>query len=183
MGQNKAIMLFQGQPLIERVVSRLSTLSTALFITANQPDAYQFLGVPVFADILQGKGALGGLLTALYYAQSPIVAVVACDMPFVNPALLAAQRDLLVQADVDAVIPRTARGLEPLHAVYRTKTCLPSLRHSLDTGCLKISSWLQEIKLYEMDADAIAVFDPSLRSFMNLNTPEEFRLAEKIREN
>jgi len=182
MGQNKAIMLFQGQPLIERVVSRLSTLSIELFITANEPGEFQFLGIPVFTDVLPGKGALGGLLTALSVVRHPLVAVVACDMPFINPALLAAQHDLLIQEDADAVIPRSPRGLEPLHAVYRVETCLPIIRKHLDSGVLKISTWLQEVKLYEMDVDAIAVFDPSFRSFMNLNTPEEFRLAEEIRE-
>ena len=88
MGQNKALMPFLKQPLIERVVKRLAPFADELLVISNKPDQYEFLGVSLTPDIMPGRGALGGLYTALSSAHQPLAAVVACDMPFVNVGLL-----------------------------------------------------------------------------------------------
>lgn len=180
MGQNKALLPFRGRPLIERVVNRLSPFTDELILTANHPELYQFLGLPSYPDLIPGKGALGGLYTALSAAHFALVAVVACDMPFVNPQLLTAERDLLSEGGWDVVIPRSAEGLEPLHAVYRKDACLPQIRRALDEGRLRMDSWFSDVKVREMSLEDIAVHDPEFRSFMNVNTPEEFRQAEQL---
>src|SRR5512135_2970118 len=137
MGQNKALLPFHGQPLIERVVKRLKSSADELILTANQPELFQFLGLPIFPDLIPGKGSLGGLYTALSAAHFPLVAVVACDMPFINPALLVAEQNLLVQGSWDVAIPRSEEGLEPLHAVYRKDACLTPIRRALEEGRLR----------------------------------------------
>ena len=109
MGHDKALMPFCGEPLIERILRRLNGLADEVCLTTNRPLAakLQYLGLPVIADIHPGKGALGGLYTALSAASNPEVIVVACDMPFVNPRLLLAECDLLSTTQTDAVIPCT----------------------------------------------------------------------------
>lgn len=180
MGQNKALLPFMGKPLILRVVERLSSLADELLITTNEPEAFQFLKVPLVEDILPGKGALGGLYTALHAARNPIAAVVACDMPFLHPQLLAAQRDLLVQSGTDVVILRSPGGLEPLHAVYRREACLPAVKAAIEANERRMISWFPQVKVREMTPDEIAVHDPHFRSFINVNSPEEFQMAEKL---
>jgi molybdopterin-guanine dinucleotide biosynthesis protein A len=180
MGQNKALMLFHGQPLIERVVFRLKSTADELLITTNHPDLFQFLGLPLFPDIFPGKGALGGLFTALSAANNSVVAVVACDMPFINPELLTAERDLLLQGNWDVVIPRSDEGLEPLHAVYRRDSCLAAIRQALEIDQLRLVAWFGDVKVHEMDLAEISVLDPGLLSFKNINTPEEFKQAESL---
>ncbi len=88
MGQDKALLPFLGKPLIQRVIERVASLADELLVTTNRPEAYQFLDLPLFPDVIPGRGALGGLYTALSAASQPLVAVVACDMPFASPALL-----------------------------------------------------------------------------------------------
>ncbi len=180
MGQNKALLPFRGQPLIERVVKRLQPYSDELILTANRPELFQFLDLPSYPDLITGKGALGGLYTALSAARHPVVAVVACDMPFVNPLLLAAERDLLTSGERDVVIPFSTEGREPLHAVYRKDACLPAIRRALDENRLRMDSWFSDVKVREMSLDEVSAFDPEFRSFMNVNTPEEFRQAEQL---
>ncbi|HEX9030179.1 MAG TPA: molybdenum cofactor guanylyltransferase, partial [Anaerolineales bacterium] len=119
MGQDKALLPFLGKPLITRILGRVRPIADELLVTTNRPENYSFLELPLFSDRLPGRGALGGLYTALSIANRPLVGVVACDMPFVSAALLAAARDLLADPTIDAVIPRTADGTEPFHAVYR----------------------------------------------------------------
>ncbi len=180
MGENKALLSFLGIPLIQRVVERVRPLAAELLITTNQPGQFEFLQLPLVADIYSGQGALVGLHTALTTASQPYVAVVACDMPFVSTELLAYQLDCLIKEDVDLVIPLTEQGHEPFHAVYRRATCLPAVTNALDTGLKRMISWFPQVKVRELEMSELQRFDPAGRAFLNVNTPEEFITAVKI---
>jgi molybdopterin-guanine dinucleotide biosynthesis protein A len=180
MGQDKALMDFMGEPLICRVVRRLKPLSTEMLVTTNQPELYEFLHLRMTADILPGKGALGGLYTALASLENPIVAVVACDLPFVNTKLLAAQLDLLLESGADVVIPESPDGIEPLHCMYRKEPCEQAVRAALENGLRKMTAWFGQVQVRKMGVDEVSSYDPGFRSFINVNTPEEFSLAERL---
>lgn len=178
MGMNKALAPFLGQPLIARVVKRICSLGDEILITTNQMEGFEFLDLPLIADILPGMGALGGLYTALQAAHFPYVAVVACDMPFASRELLEFQRDLLVREGADVVLPSTVQGYEPLHAVYRKETCLPAVEAALRQGQKRMVSWFPQVNVRTLTDDELARFDPFLTAFMNVNTPDELIQAE-----
>ena len=180
MGQDKGLLAFLGKPLVARAVERLAPIADEVIVTTNRPQDYEFLGVPLVADRIPGRGALGGLYTALSAAGHPYVAVVACDMPFVNPKLLAAQRDLLVQTQADIVIPHLEGGMEPFHAVYRRQTCLPPIEGALAADKWRADAWFHRVKVHLMRGEEIAKYDPDLLSFWNVNTPEEMQEALQI---
>jgi molybdopterin-guanine dinucleotide biosynthesis protein A len=179
MGADKALKPFLGRPLIQRVIERLAPIADEMIVTTNRPADYVFLKVPLFADLKPGRGALGGLYTAVASASSPIVAVVACDMPFASGRLLEAAARLLVEAEADVVIPTSAEGMEPLHAVYRRATCVPAIEAALAADQWKVIAWFPQVKVRVLTPDEIKEHDPSGRAFWNLNTPEEFAEAEK----
>ncbi len=180
MGQNKALLPFQGEPLVLWVYRRLASLANEVLITVNQTMSFEFLGLPLITDLYPGKGALGGLYTGLQAARNPLVAVVGCDMPFVNLALLHAELDLLVRTEADAVIPLSDSGPEPLHAVYRRETCLPAIYKSLMADHLRMVSWLPDVKVQEVPLAEVKGYDPELHAFFNLNTPDDFKRAEAM---
>jgi molybdenum cofactor guanylyltransferase len=180
MGQDKALIPFLGQPLITRVIQRVGRLADELIVNTNRPDAYAFLGLPSLPDVIPERGALGGLYTALTIANHPLVAVVACDMPFVNPDLLAAQRALLVDTGYDAVIPVTEQGAEPFHAVYRRESCLPAVKAALDAGNWRVNSWFENANLFFLSPEEARQYDPLQLAFRNVNTPEDLREAEQL---
>jgi len=180
MGQDKALLPLLGKPLVQRVVERLSLLADEVLVTTNRPEAYQVLGLPLFSDVLPGRGALGGLYTALRAASQPLVAVVACDMPFINAALLAAERDLLIASHVDLVIPHLEGGLEPFHAIYRRETCLPEVEWALAADKWRVDAWFHRVRVHKMLPDEIRKYDPDLLSFWNVNTPEDLQLAVQL---
>ncbi|HEX9028860.1 MAG TPA: molybdenum cofactor guanylyltransferase, partial [Anaerolineales bacterium] len=151
-----------------------------LLVTTNRPENYSFLELPLFSDRLPGRGALGGLYTALSIANRPLVGVVACDMPFVSAALLAAARDLLADPTIDAVIPRTADGTEPFHAVYRRETCLPLIQAALENDKWRVDAWFSHANLSFLNSEEVQTYDPRQLAFWNVNTPEEFRQAEQL---
>jgi molybdopterin-guanine dinucleotide biosynthesis protein A len=181
MGQNKALMLFRGQPLISRVIQRITPLAGEILITTNQPEKLTFLGLPLFRDIIPGKGVLGGLLTSLQIASNPLVAVIACDLPFINPALIAYESNILFKNNqYDLVVPKTSKGFEPLHAVYRRNVCLPAVKDALLAGEMRMASWFHRVNMYVLSSDEIFNLDPFGYSFTNINTPEDLLFAEKI---
>jgi molybdopterin-guanine dinucleotide biosynthesis protein A len=180
MGQDKALIPFLGEPLIQRVINRISYLADELLVTTNYHDDYRFLGVPLFSDEVRGQGALGGLYTALKAARYPLVGVVACDMPFVCPDLLAAEFKCLKEENWDAVVPSTGNGEEPFHAVYRRETCLPAIQTSLEQKELRVNSWYSRVRIHFLAVEEIQKYDPELLAFWNLNTPGELIEAEKV---
>lgn len=180
MGQDKALRPFLGRPLIQRVVERLRPIADEMLVTTNRPAGYAFLGLPLFADLEPGRGALGGLYTALRTAGSPLVAVAACDMPFASAAVLKEAARRLELEGLDAVLPGTERGVEPLHAVYRRSTCLPVIEAALRAGIWKVTAWLPQVHVRVLRTDEWKVLDPQGLAFWNLNTPQEFAEAERL---
>lgn len=180
MGEDKALKLFLGRPLIQHVIDRLAPLADEILVTTNRPKAYDFLGHRLVADLAPGRGALGGLCTAVASATSPLVAVVACDMPFASATLLEAAARLLVQEEADVVIAKTDEGYEPFHAVYRRETCVPAIQSAIEADKWKVIAWFPRVKVRELSPEEVIRFDPSGLCFWNVNTPEEFAEAERL---
>ncbi|RPJ20590.1 MAG: molybdenum cofactor guanylyltransferase [Chloroflexi bacterium] len=180
MGEDKALKTFLGRPLIQRVVERLSSIAEELIVTTNRPEDYRFLGLRLVSDLKPGRGALGGLYTAIASASHPIVAVAACDMPFASASLLEAASRLLVEEAADVVIPKSDEGYEPLHAIYRRATCLPAIQAAIDADQWKVIAWFPQVKVRVLTPEEITVYDPSGLAFWNVNTPEEFSKAEEL---
>jgi len=179
MGQDKALMPFLGRPLIQHVVDRLVPIANEMIVTTNRPEDYRFLDMPLFPDLKPGRGALGGLYTALSSATCEVVAVVACDMPFASPELIKAASRLLAKDGADVVIPDSGGGLEPMHAVYRRETCIPAIETAIAADRWKLISWFPDVKVRILQPDETKAYDPSGLAFWNLNTPEEFAEAEE----
>lgn len=175
MGRDKGLALLGGRPLAAHVLDRLRPLAEDLLLTTNTPEAYMFLGVRLASDPQPGSGALPGLATALEAARGERVIVVACDMPFVRPALIA--HLLALAEDSDVVIPRRQGEFEPLLAVYR-RACLPAIRRALAGGQARMISFFPSVRVRPVDPSEWEPFDPDARSFFNVNTPEDLAQAE-----
>lgn len=180
MGEDKALKLFLGRPLIQRVMDRLAPIADEMIVTTNRPDDYAFLNTRLTPDLKPGRGALGGLYTAIATASNPFVAVVACDMPFASATLLEAAKTLMVHEEADVVIPKTDHGYEPIHALYRRATCLPAIEAAIDADQWKVIAWFPQVKVRVLTSEEIQRYDPTGLAFWNVNTPEEFAEAEKL---
>ena len=180
MGEDKALKPFLGRPLIQRVIERLSSIADELIVTTNHPAQYDFLRIRLIPDLRPGRGALGGLYTAIASASHPIVAVVACDMPFASAQLIEAARKILDDEQVDVVIAKSDEGYEPLHAVYRRETCLPAIESAINADQWKVVAWFPQVKVRVLTPDEVKVYDPDGLAFWNVNTPEEFAKAEEL---
>ena len=182
-GQDKALVLLEGQPLLGHVLERTAGLAAETFLVTNRPEAYARFGQRMVGDLSPGSGVLGGLYTALHYAAQPWVLALACDMPLVNRALLEYMFTLTGEGEV--VVPSLEGQPEPLHALW-SKACLEPARAALARGDRRMVSFFSEMRVRAVSRAEVETFDPEHLSFLNVNTPAQLaevvrRLADKSR--
>ena len=174
-GADKASLPIGDARIIDRQLAALSAVTGDVRIVGD-PARYSGLGVRVIVDAIPDAGPLGGLYSALLDASHDRVLVLACDLPFVTAALL--QR-LVVESgtgeEVDAVVPRSARGLEPLCAVY-SRRCAAAARLRIERGTLQVAGLLDDVRVRVLEPDALAQYDDGAL-FENVNTPHDHERA------
>ncbi len=171
MGSNKAFLKLKGKTFIELQIELLRKIFDEIFISANTPSEYEYLNLPVFKDVYPGKGPLGGIYTSLINASSYHTFMLACDMPFVGLELIKHLKDLTKKFDV--VIPKSERGLEPLHAFY-SKNCIDPIRRELEEDNLRIISFFPHVNVKIVELDKLTTSDSFNNSIKNLNTRDEY---------
>jgi molybdopterin-guanine dinucleotide biosynthesis protein A len=117
MGVDKATIRFEGTTLLARAVSRLAGVCDPLLLAPGGTSAHM-TGRQAIADALPNAGPLGGVVAALRTSPHRLLAVVAVDLPWVDPGLIRMLADLI--GDHDVALCETGGGVEPLHAVYST---------------------------------------------------------------
>jgi molybdopterin-guanine dinucleotide biosynthesis protein A len=175
-GADKARLAVGGARIIDRQLAALAAVADDIRIIANDCDRYAGLGLRVIADAVPDAGPLGGLYTALLDAAHDRVVILACDLPFVTAALferLAAESR--TGQEIDAVVPRSARGLEPLCALYMTSSAAAA-RARIDRADLRVAGLLEDLRVRELGPGALAPYDEG-SLFENVNTPHDHARA------
>ena len=177
MGRSKAHLPIAGEPLLRRVVRRLRTALSDVLVVGPPELASLVPEVAVIPDTRPGMGPLAGLEAALSAIAARDAFVVACDMPFVAPPLVAAMAtQALAAPEYDVVALRSAHGLEHLHAVY-APTCLASVTDALDRGDRSLHSLLARLRTLEISPAEASSYDPAGLSAFNANAPDEWTRA------
>jgi molybdopterin-guanine dinucleotide biosynthesis protein A len=178
-GADKSSLVVDGVRIIDRQLAALSDVAADILIVSGRGDVEQRqadYGIPVVGDLVAGAGPIGGIYTALVSARHAWVLAVACDMPFVSTALFKALV-AAIDTGVDAVLPRSARGLEPLCAVY-ARSAAPIFRRRIDAGAWRLGNVIEELRVREIAGDALGPMDHDGRLFENVNTPHDYARAK-----
>jgi molybdopterin-guanine dinucleotide biosynthesis protein A len=172
-GLPKSTLVVEGRSIAERLLEDLRAAFPRVLVVANDAAPWEGLGVEVVPDVHRGAGPLAGVHAALVATAAHAgVVCVAGDMPFVAPALLALLRDHA--PDADAVVPRVAGRAEPLLARWG-HACLPVVDAQLAAGERAVHAIFELVHTAWIDEPALRAVDPVLRSFTNVNTPEDLR--------
>jgi molybdopterin-guanine dinucleotide biosynthesis protein A len=182
LGRNKVVEIIGQQSLLERVVSRLSSLGGEIIVVAakesNLPRLVDYPAVKIIQDIYPGRGSLGGVYTGLKASASFYNLVVAGDMPFLNLKLLRYMLDIV--DGYDAVVPRVSQTIfEPLHAIY-SKNCVPPLERLILKNEFMILELYPLIKVKYVETGEIDRFDPRHLSFFNINTETDLIAGREL---
>jgi molybdopterin-guanine dinucleotide biosynthesis protein A len=176
-GRDKALLTVNGETLLARALRVLAGVTEEQIVIGPPERKSQAGTVQVVPDEYPESGPLGGIYTALHAASHELLLVVACDMPFLNPHLLAFL--LTLAPDYDVVLPRPDGRGEQLHAVYR-RSCLDPIRRQLDRGDFKVDRFFGEVRVRFVDEDELRRCDGDLRSFQNVNTIEDWAEAQAL---
>ncbi len=188
MGQDKRRLRLwgaEGPTLLEHTVAVVGALCPDVVVVLNDPEAWTGLKARLVGDVYPDGGALGGIYSGLAACAHEYALVVACDMPLLNPALLAAM--LARPRDYDLLVPRSPRpgaarnnlDVEPLHAIY-SKACLEPMREALETGRRQIAAFFPAVRVAYLEPEEIARHDPHGHSFLNVNTAEQMAEVERL---
>jgi molybdopterin-guanine dinucleotide biosynthesis protein A len=174
MGANKAFLKLFGVPLIEHVLRALRGICDKLVIVTNSPAQYADYNAAVITDVFDLRGPLTGIYSGLLHSTDEYNFVAACDMPFLNPGLISFMTGLTGEQDI--VAPSVGGLVEPLHAIY-CRRLLPVIAKRIHEDARRIQGLFSETRVRYVTEDEIDLYDPQRRSFMNLNTPQEYKEA------
>lgn len=117
MGRDKAWIELDGEPLISLAVEKVRQLGvTKVYISGRAGEDYSVLKCPVLIDLEPDFGPLGGIERALHACESPLLLVLAVDLPRMTSAFL---ESLVARCDrLTGTVPKVNGGIEALAAIY-----------------------------------------------------------------
>lgn len=176
MGRDKALLELDGEPLVRRAVATLRRCCGRVLVASGDGTRLPDVGDAQVADAVAGEGPLGGLVAGLAAARTPLVAVVAVDLPFADAGILRVLADHW--GGEPAVVPTVAGRAQPLHAVYATAAA-GALRRCLDDGRRGVTDVVTSLGARLVDERGWSHRDPTGRFATNLNSPADLdRLRE-----
>jgi molybdenum cofactor guanylyltransferase len=178
-GTDKSALAIDGQRIVERQLAALRAVTDDIVVVGGDPARFAGLGVRAVADAIEGCGAVGGIYSALAASTRPRTLVVACDMPFLSVPLLRRLVRPFASPDVDAVVPRTHEGLQPLCAVYAAR-CAAPLQKRIARGLLRAADLRDSVRIEEIGPEELATYDPDGLMFVNVNTPHDYERAKDL---
>lgn len=178
MGQDKALIEIGGVPMLRRVCTAAGHCTSSVYVVARD-DRYQALlppGCHLIIETPLGEtpaGPIGGFLQGLTTTTTDWVLLLACDLPRLSGEILQQCSQQLDQlpATAIALLPRSAKGWEPLCGFYR-RSSLTSLTDFVAGGGRSFQAWLAG------QAIATLVVDEPL--LFNCNTPADLDYIQNL---
>ena len=171
MGEDKALLTFGDQRLVERMLGVAGSVAPNVFIVGSK-ERYSSFGATV-EDIYIGCGPLAGIHAALSATCTEMNLMLSVDMPLMTGAFLSW---LVQQAEVTrelVIVPDAAGGQQPLCAIYRRQT-LSAVADALRRGEYKIGRLFSRVPTRIIGEQEIVAAGFSPEIFRNINTPEEY---------
>ncbi|RZN38813.1 MAG: molybdenum cofactor guanylyltransferase [Methanophagales archaeon ANME-1-THS] len=184
---DKCFMRLHNKPLILHAIDNLAQVADEIIVAARDEEQKNLIrarmpdSVLLVCDSVKGFGPLAGILSGLERASFPYSLVIGCDMPFVTEEVVALLFEVAARGEYDAVVPIWENGmLEPLHAVYKKEPMVAAIHEAVKQGDKQILKVIRQLKkVYFIEVKELRGLDSELKTFRNINTPEELRSAHQ----
>ncbi len=171
MGTPKHNIKFKNKTLLETAISKVSQITSGIFISGN-PEMLPDLTYPTVPDEITECGPIGGLFSSLKAIETSDALVIPVDMPFLDSKVL--EKLIKIHSkDSLATVAFYQGQLQPLCAVY-SKKCLPIITKQIGNGDFKMQNFLGKIVFKEVLFDNSMPF-VSEKTFLNINTPSNLK--------
>jgi molybdenum cofactor guanylyltransferase len=176
MGRDKATIEVCNKPLIQQVYEKARHVFRKILIVSSQHEQFPGINAPVIKDVFPLRSSIVGIASALLFANTPYVFVLACDMPFVTTQSI--EHVLKEIHGESIIIPRTRYGYEALHAVYN-RSCLSIMLTRIGLQRLKVTSILPFFSVREI-GEHPAFMNGEIPVFTNINVVEDLSLVQQF---
>ena len=179
MGSDKANLLLGEQTLLKCVIATMQQVFPYVIVSVRQPrpeiDLPQVCDDQPKEGIPMGSGPLAGMVTSMDHVTTPWAFVVACDMPFILPGMI----ELLGKyRDQYQVVVPVVNGHPQTLAAFYASSCLATIRSHLTSGGKNsLRAVFDKLKVRYVNGMELLEVDASLRSFFDLDTPQDFANA------
>jgi len=177
-GRNKAFLKVGGRDILDRTLDTLGPMFGDILLVTREPGLYRGRPVRVVTDVYDVRSSLTGIHAGLVHAASDFAFMVACDAPFLRPALV---RLLLgeIEPTADVIVPVRDGHYEPLCAVY-SKRCIPHIEEMLDRQNFRIFDFFGDVRLKVVADGKLRQADAEMLSFFNVNTPQAHQASQEL---
>jgi len=176
MGRDKALIPVGDRALLSRVYAVAEEVFTDILVLSNLHTHLDKVRAPIVKDVIPRQGPMIGIVSALLYARTPYVFVLACDMPFLRKDAI--EYVLTAARGEDIVIPKTEKGFEPLHALYN-RSCISPLLSAIERGRMKIPDIFPLLSVKVVEGKEVFM-SQGLSIFTNINTEEDLSRAQSL---
>jgi len=178
MGWSKWSLDLAGKKLISWTVQALQPVVGEIIIVKRPEQRIEIPGVKAVNDDLSyPPSALRGIVAGLMESKTGWSFFCGCDMPFIQPELV--KFLFVLTSGYKGVVPVLEDGPHPLHSFYH-KDLVGQIRENLETNSLKLLEIARQPEVRRVTLEDFAGFNLDTISFFNVNTPEDFRRAEKM---
>ena len=176
MGRDKALIPVGDRALLSRVYAVAEEVFSDILVLSNLHTHLDKVRGPIVKDVIPRQGPMIGIVSALLYARTPYVFVLACDMPFLRKEAI--EYVLTAARGEDIVIPKTEKGFEPLHALYN-RSCISPLLSAIERGRMKIPDIFPLLSVKVVEGKEVFA-SQGLSIFTNINTEEDLSRAQSL---
>lgn len=185
-GRDKGLVLLKGKPLILHVIDKVSPLVDSVLVVVSsgkqKEDFERILDntISIAIDTDQSQTPLVGAITGFQNIKSDYSLLLPCDAPLISRNIISFLFD--TSLNKQAVIPRWPSGyIEPLQAVYHTKSSLNAAKTALNQGYMNMRSMINNLqRVRYISTLVLEQLENNFVSFFNVNTPQDLEKAESF---
>ena len=185
-GSDKGLVVLVNKPLVIHVIDSVSEVVDEVLLVVSSEDQKKTFE-PILKDKAklvidkdESQSPLVGAITGFESAKGEYSLLLPCDAPLVSTQIVQFLLDMFTNKR--AVIPRWPSGyIEPLQAVYHTKSALIAAKTALAQGKMNMRSMIDNLRgARYVSTMVLEQLEPRLLTFFNVNTPQDLKKADSL---
>jgi molybdopterin-guanine dinucleotide biosynthesis protein A len=169
----KSFLEINKKRIIETNIELLGKIFDRVMISTNSPELYFYLGLPMIGDVINSRGPMTGIFSILINPGVDEIFVTGCDMPFIKKKLICFILERWSK-EWDAVVPVFNGNPQPLLSIY-SKRVVTQMEEAIKNNQRSLIDFLSKIHVLFINEGEVRNIDPDGRSFININTLEDFK--------